>query len=234
LSKPLILMEGIGKTFPGVGRGLEVLSNVSLRVDRGELLAIMGPSGSGKSTLLNIVGCLDRPTRGSYLFGGRAVQDLSSSEIAGLRNRSIGFVFQGFNLLPRLTAAQNVELPLTYARVGAGERRGRAMELLERVGLADRASHLPGALSGGQQQRVAIARALINRPAVVLADEPTGSLDSRSGAAILALFQRLNRAGMTLVLVTHDGSVARRAGRIVELRDGRVIGDRPRRALGRG
>jgi putative ABC transport system ATP-binding protein len=221
-------MEGIGKTFPGGACALEVLSDVSLRVDRGELLAIMGPSGSGKSTLLNIVGCLDRPSRGRYLFGGRAVQDLSSSEIAGLRNRSIGFVFQGFNLLPRLTAVQNVELPLTYARVGAGERRERAMELLERVGLADRASHLPGALSGGQQQRVSIARALINRPAVVLADEPTGSLDSRSGTAILALFQRLNRAGMTLVLVTHDGAVASRARRIVELRDGRVIGDRPR------
>jgi len=223
---PLIQTEGLGKTFFRGTQRLHVLLDVTLRIDRGELVAIMGPSGSGKSTLLNILGCLDRSTAGTYRFGEEAVLDLSVGEVAALRNRHIGFVFQGFNLLPRLTAAQNVELPLVYAGAGRRERRRRAFELLDRVGLAERADHLPQQLSGGQQQRVAIARAIANRPALILADEPTGSLDSQSGRAILTLFQALNRSGVTLVVVTHDASVARHARRIIAVRDGRIVSDR--------
>jgi putative ABC transport system ATP-binding protein len=226
VSGPLILAEGIGKTFVAGGQRVEVLADVDLRIERGELVAIMGPSGSGKSTLLNVLGCLDRPTTGRYRLAGRTVSDLGVGEVAALRNRHIGFVFQSFNLLPRLTAVQNVELPLVYAGASARERRRRAVELLEGMGLGERAHHLPQQLSGGQQQRVAIARAIANRPALILADEPTGSLDSQSGRAILALFQTLNRSGVTLVMVTHDASVARHARRIVAVRDGRIVSDR--------
>ena len=227
----LIETEGLGKTFSRGSQRIPVLSDVSLRIERGELVAIMGPSGSGKSTLLNILGCLDRPSAGSYQFAGQPAGNLNARELAALRNRHIGFVFQSFNLLPRLSAAQNVELPLAYAGVGARERRQRATELLDRMGLAERALHLPQQLSGGQQQRVAIARAIANRPALILADEPTGSLDSRSGQAILALFEQLNRSGVTLVMVTHDAAVARHARRIVAMHDGRIVSDLPTAGL---
>ncbi len=224
---PLIQTEGLGKTFSRGTQRLRVLSDVTLCIERGELVAIMGPSGSGKSTLLNILGCLDHPSTGSYRLAGQPAESLDARELAALRNRHIGFVFQSFNLLPRLTAVQNVELPLAYAGVAARERRQRATELLDRMGLAERALHLPQQLSGGQQQRVAIARAIANRPALILADEPTGSLDSRGGWAILALFESLNRSGVTLVMVTHDAAVARHARRIIAVHDGRIVSDRP-------
>ena len=232
----LIRTEGLGKTYALGAQQLQVLSDVSIRIDRGEMVAIMGPSGSGKSTLLNLLGCLDRPTAGEYWLDGARLGELDQDRIAALRNSSIGFVFQSFHLLPRLTARQNVELPLGYAGWGARERRVRALDLLGRLGLADRADHLPRQLSGGQQQRVAIARALANRPALILADEPTGSLESRAGASIMDLFRNLNRSGVTLVIVTHDEAVARHARRIIQLLDGRLISDRSntpvQRALG--
>jgi ABC-type lipoprotein export system ATPase subunit len=226
MSAPLIQTDGLGKTFSRGTQRLPVLSDVTLCIERGELVAIMGPSGSGKSTLLNILGCLDRPSTGSYRLAGESAGNLGARELAALRNRHIGFVFQSFHLLPRLTAVQNVELPLAYAGVSARERRKRATELLDRLGLAERALHLPHQLSGGQQQRVAIARAIANQPALILADEPTGSLDSRSGQAILALFESLNRSGVTLVMVTHDAAVARHTRRIIAVHDGRIVSDR--------
>ncbi|MGE5153206.1 MAG: ABC transporter ATP-binding protein [Bdellovibrio bacteriovorus] len=221
----LIRTQGLGKDYWLGGQRLAVLSDISLRIERGEMVAVMGPSGSGKSTLLNLLGCLDRPSTGDYWFDGMPLVGLDADRIASLRNSSIGFVFQGFHLLPRLTARQNVELPLSYAGWGARERRGRALELLEQLALADRADHLPRQLSGGQQQRVAVARALANRPALILADEPTGSLESRAGASILELFEGLNRSGVTLVIVTHDPTVARHARRIIQLLDGRLVSD---------
>ena len=203
------------------------LRGVSLTVGRVEFVAIMGPSGSGKSTLMNLIGCLDRPTSGTYVLNGRDVSRMTDDELADVRNREVGFVFQTFNLLPRLSALKNVEMPMIYAGVARAERRERAEAALARVGLAHRLPHAPAELSGGEQQRVAIARALVNRPAILLADEPTGNLDSRSGEEILDTVQTLNASGMTLVMVTHDREVAEHSGRIITLRDGRLVGNEP-------
>jgi putative ABC transport system ATP-binding protein len=223
--EPLIVLRDVSRTYLLGQQPLRALDRVSLEIAAASIVAIMGPSGSGKSTLMNVLGCLDRPTSGRYWLAGREVAALSRDERAQIRNQFIGFVFQHFNLLPRTTALENVELPLVYADVPARERRRRAEEALARVGLADRVDHLPSQLSGGQQQRVAIARAIVNRPRLLLADEPTGNLDSRSSAEVMALLQELGRAGITVVLVTHEPDVAACAGRIITLRDGRIASD---------
>jgi putative ABC transport system ATP-binding protein len=222
---PLIRLENVTKSYPLGASSLRVLDDVSLSVDAGEFVAIMGASGSGKSTLMNVLGCLDRPTSGRYLLQGRDVSRLSRSELARVRNELIGFVFQSFNLLTRTSALENVELPLVYAGVARKERLDRARAALERVGLGDRFAHHPSQLSGGQQQRVAIARALVNRPRFLLADEPTGNLDSTTSAAIMALFQELHAGGLTIIYVTHDADLARHASRVITLLDGRVVQD---------
>ncbi|MFN3854645.1 MAG: ABC transporter ATP-binding protein [Phreatobacter sp.] len=201
------------------------LAGVSVDVESGEFVAVMGPSGSGKSTFMNLVGCLDRPTAGRYVLDGEEISALGADGLATIRNRKIGFVFQQFNLLDRQDALANVELPMVYAGLARRERRRRAQEALERVGLGERVHHLPTQLSGGQQQRVAIARALVNQPKVLLADEPTGALDSRTSLEIMALFQDLNRQGVTVLIVTHEPDVAAFAGRVVRFRDGRVVSD---------
>ena len=210
---------------------IRALDQVSVDVARGEFVAVMGPSGSGKSTFMNMVGCLDRPTSGQYLLDQKDVSKLAADELAAVRNRSIGFVFQQFNLLARTPAVENVELPLVYAGVEKKKRTEKAMAMLERVGLRERAHHHPAQLSGGQQQRVAIARALVTEPLLILADEPTGALDSKTSLEIMALLQALNRQGMTVVLVTHETDIARYAGRILVFRDGRVVQDERNRAL---
>jgi putative ABC transport system ATP-binding protein len=228
---PLIELENIHKIYQTGSVQVAALRGVSLTIEEGEFVAIVGASGSGKSTLMNILGCLDRPTSGVYRFEGQDVSRLNRTELARLRNRKLGFVFQGFNLLKRHSAVENVELALLYAGEPAGRRRSRALEMLQRVGLGERVHHAPNELSGGQQQRVAIARALINRPQVLLADEPTGNLDSRTGEEILTEFQRLNRQmKQTLILVTHDPTIGRWARRLVTVRDGVIAGDVPGQA----
>jgi len=217
---PLILMEDIRKTYRMGSETIHALNGIDLRVDHGDFVAIVGPSGSGKSTLMNVMGCLDTPTSGKYLLDGADVTRLSDNRLAEIRNRKIGFIFQNFQLLPRLTALQNVELPLIYRGVPARERREKAIETLRKVGLGDRLRHLPGQLSGGQQQRVAIARALVGDPPLLLADEPTGALDTKTSRDLLDLLQRLNGEGRTIVLITHDPEVAARAKRVVRITDG--------------
>ena len=222
---PVIEIDDVWKTYSMGTQEVHALRGCSLEVERGEYVAIMGPSGSGKSTLMNVVGCLDVPTRGSYTLDGRNVGRLSDDDLAEVRNRQIGFVFQTFNLLPRQDCLQNVELPLVYAGVGRAERRERAAEALTQVGLGDRLDHRPNELSGGQRQRVAVARALVNRPAILLADEPTGNLDSVTSEEIMRLFELLYRRGNTLLVVTHEDDIAEHARRVVRLRDGVVETD---------
>ncbi|GJM45588.1 MAG: ABC transporter ATP-binding protein [Gemmatimonadota bacterium] len=221
----LIEIDHVTKRYEMGAETIFALNDVTVSVAENSYLAIMGPSGSGKSTLMNIVGCLDRPTSGTYRLRERLVDEYSDDELAQVRNREIGFVFQTFNLMPRSDAFRNVELPLVYAGVPPREREQRVREALDHVGLADRGKHRPSELSGGQRQRVAVARALVNRPAIVLADEPTGNLDTRTGDEILALFDQLHQQGQTLILVTHEEEVALRAHRIIRLRDGRVESD---------
>jgi putative ABC transport system ATP-binding protein len=219
----VIEIQDVVKTYRMGGTDVHALRGINLRVNQGEWVAIMGPSGSGKSTLLNVIGCLDKPTSGSYRLDGLEVAEMNDDQLAEIRRTKIGFVFQNYNLLPRSTALDNVELPLIYA--GGTRRRERARAALERVGLGERVNHRPTELSGGEQQRVAIARALINNPSIILADEPTGNLDSKAGAEILGLLHELHRQGMTIVMVTHDPEVAGHSQRIVRLRDGEVIRD---------
>jgi putative ABC transport system ATP-binding protein len=226
MSEDLIQLENVTKVYRMGDVEVHALRGVSVNVPRGDFIAIMGASGSGKSTLMNILGCLDRPSSGRYLLSGRDVSGLSRNELAEIRNQLLGFVFQSFNLLSRTSAIENVELPLIYADVPTRERRRRAREALERVGLGDRFHHHPNQLSGGQQQRVAIARALVSQPKVIMADEPTGNLDSRTSIEILALFQELGRSGITIVLVTHEPDIAAHAARVLVMKDGRLQTDR--------
>lgn len=221
----MIKLVGLEKDYMNGDISVKALKNVSLSVDKGDYIAIVGPSGSGKSTLMHIIGLLDRPTAGQYWLGGEEVSQLSSSRLAELRNRSIGFVFQSFNLLPRLNAVDNVALPLIYSGAGAGERVRLAREALVSVGLGDRMHHKPNEMSGGQRQRVAIARALVTQPSILLADEPTGNLDTKSGQEIMAMLENLNQAGITVVLVTHDHGIATRARRVVSFIDGEIVSD---------
>ena len=219
---PLVALRDVARVYPRGTTEVAALAGVSLEIREGEKLAIMGPSGSGKTTLLSILGCLDRPTRGEHLFDGRRVEGLGDDELSRLRNRSIGFVFQSFHLIPQLTVAENVETPLLYGGASPAEWRPRALRALERVGLAARADHRPGELSGGEAQRAAIARALVTEPRLLLADEPTGNLDTATGEEIAALLDELHAQGSTVVLVTHNEALARGAERLVRLRDGRI------------
>jgi putative ABC transport system ATP-binding protein len=230
-SVPIIRTEGIEKTYVLGAETVRAVRGVDLVIERGEFVAIMGPSGSGKSTFMNVIGCLDTPSAGNYWLNGKLVSELSEDQLARVRNREIGFVFQTFNLLPRATALHNVELPLIYAGVTSKERRRRAAESLELVGLTDRMDHKPPEMSGGQRQRVAIARALVNRPALLLADEPTGNLDSQTGAEIMAALVELNKNGQTIVLVTHEHDIAEHANRQLHLRDGVIEKDFTRQSL---
>jgi putative ABC transport system ATP-binding protein len=222
---PLICLTDITRTYATGDVEVRALDGVSLQIDEGEFIAVMGSSGSGKSTLMNILGCLDRPTSGHYTLSGREVSGLRRSELAEVRNHVLGFVFQSFNLLARTSALENVELPLLYQGLGTRERHTRALGALERVGLADRAQHHPNQLSGGQQQRVAIARALVGRPSVILADEPTGNLDSRTSLEVMSLFQELGAQGITIALVTHEPDIAAFASRVVVMKDGKLLSD---------
>ncbi len=230
MSDPLIVLEGVRKVYDAGEVAVEALRGIDLRVEQGEYIAIMGPSGSGKSTLMHILGCLDTPTGGSYRLAGEEVANLSAGRLAVLRNRFIGFVFQSFNLLARASLLRNVELPLLYGGFKGDERRARARELLDQVGLADREKHMPNQLSGGQRQRAAIARALVTRPALLLADEPTGNLDQTSGGEVMDIFDALNGFGQTVIIVTHDPNVAAHAHRVIRIVDGRVSVDEARAA----
>jgi putative ABC transport system ATP-binding protein len=227
----LIETRDLWKTYVMGTEEVHALRGVSIAIERGEYVAIMGPSGSGKSTLMNLIGCLDTPTKGSYLLNGKQVSEMNDDELARIRNEEIGFVFQTFNLLPRASALHNVELPLVYAGVSSRVRRERATAALGRVELSDRMHHRPNELSGGQRQRVAIARALVNNPSILLADEPTGNLDSKTGIEIMAVFQKLHDAGNTIILVTHEADVAAYAHRVISIRDGQVEKDVAREAV---
>src|SRR6186713_1382988 len=222
---PVIETRDLWKTYVMGDEQIHALRGVSIQIERGEYVAIMGPSGSGKSTLMNLIGCLDTPSKGSYLLNSKQVSQMNDNELARIRNEEIGFVFQTFNLLPRATALRNVELPLVYAGVPAKDRDSRARAALEKVELTERMAHRPNELSGGQRQRVAIARALVNNPSILLADEPTGNLDSKTGVEIMGVFQRLHEAGNTIVLVTHEADVAAHAARAIHIRDGQVEKD---------
>ncbi|MCP8967721.1 ABC transporter ATP-binding protein [Ectobacillus ponti] len=222
----MISLGGVEKTYKQGTLSVPVLYEISLEIEDGEFAAIMGPSGSGKSTLMNIIGCLDRPTSGTYVLNGVSIPEADEAHLAKVRNEYIGFVFQHFHLLPRLSAVENVELPLVYGGLGKKERRERALEALGKVGLSDRVHHLPNQLSGGQKQRVAIARAIANRPAFILADEPTGALDSKSGEQVMEIFTQLNQEGTTIIMVTHEDEVAAYARRRIMIRDGRITEDR--------
>lgn len=223
MSSPLIQISNLMKSYKLGGETVHALNDVSLDIDKGELLAIIGPSGSGKSTLMNMLGCLDRPDSGEYYLDGKEIGKMNDNELAVIRNQKIGFIFQNFNLLTKLTAIENVELPLIYSGISANERKEKALESLTKVGLKDRADHLPTQLSGGQQQRVAIARALAGNPSILLADEPTGALDSKTSVEILQLIKELNDSGNTIIIITHDLSIAKQAKRMVRIQDGQLF-----------
>jgi putative ABC transport system ATP-binding protein len=224
---PVILTRNLNKIYQGA-LSFHALHDVNLSIQRGEMIAIMGASGSGKSTLMNIIGCLDRLTSGDYWLRGKSIADYNDNELALIRNQEIGFVFQNFNLLPRYSARKNVELPMLYSPVSRAEREQRAITALERVGLGNKLQNRPNEMSGGQKQRVAIARALVNQPAIIMADEPTGALDSKTGIEIMELFQQLNREGLTLIIVTHEAEIANWCQRMIRMQDGRIIEDQIR------
>jgi putative ABC transport system ATP-binding protein len=230
-SVSLIRLQNISRRYQMGAETIHALRDVSLEIQRGDYVAIMGPSGSGKSTLMNVIGCLDSPTAGRYDLNGTNVSDMDDNELAEVRNREIGFVFQTFNLLPRSNALHNVELPLIYAGMPSDERKQTALDALTQVGLADRVHHKPNELSGGQRQRVAVARALVNKPSILLADEPTGNLDSKTGTEIMALFEELAQKGNTIIVVTHEEDIARQARRIVRIRDGLIASDERKREV---
>ncbi|ESU20641.1 ABC-type transport system, ATPase component [Flavobacterium cauense R2A-7] len=229
MSKTIIEIKGITRDFPLGNETVYVLKGIDLHINKGEYVALMGPSGSGKSTLMNILGCLDTPTSGSYVLNGKDVSKMEDDELAEIRNKEIGFVFQTFNLLPRTTALDNVALPMVYAGHGKDDRNKRATQVLTQVGLSDRMDHKPNQLSGGQRQRVAVARALVNHPSIILADEPTGNLDSKTSVEIMSLFDEIHANGNTVILVTHEEDIAKHAHRIIRLKDGIIESDNPNR-----
>lgn len=222
----MIEIKDLNKIYQNGSISVQALKDVNITINKGEFVGIMGPSGSGKSTFMNVLGCLDRASSGVYILDDRRIEGMPDNDLAAIRNEKIGFVFQSFNLLPRMTALKNVELPMIYAKVGAKERRERAIEALNRVGLTERMHHKPNELSGGQKQRVAIARALVNNPSIILADEPTGNLDSRSGEEVMEIFKSLNQEGATIIIVTHEMDIALQTNRIISFRDGEVIDDK--------